>query len=406
MTETSDNDLPLDLDLQDSAPQRRRRWFRKRYLMVLLIPVFMFTGAVLGLYFQPLELQKFYQLTGLQPGAGAESPFALPPDIELPPQMVETLLPSDVVGLARIMPRGDVSIVAAPYGSGDARVAEILVAIGDRVERGDVLARLDNRQALESAVLLAKANLAVRQASLMQTRANIDASRTEAQATLDQARATSRDAASTLARSEELFERGVATSAALDTARAAAENATQAVARAEATLARYTAVALDEQPDTVVATRNVEVAEAELAHARLDLSRAEVVAPITGTILDINATPGQHTPTDGIMEMGDTGQMMAEVEIWQDRIAAVDTGQPVELIANALSRPLRGQVESIGLTVGRQGLISDDPAANTDARVIRVLVALDEASSNLAVRFTGLEAVARIDTTAAARAGQ
>ena len=61
-------------------------------------------------------------------------------------------------------------------------------------------------------------------------------------------------------------------------------------------------------------------------------------------------------------------------------------------------------MDSIGLTVGRQGLISDDAAANTDARVIRVLVALDEASSGLAARFTKLEVIARIDTTAGARA--
>jgi HlyD family secretion protein len=81
--------------------------------------------------------------------------------------MVETMLPTDVVGLARVTPRGDVSIVAAPYGAGDARVAEILVAVGDRIERGVPVARLDNENALESAVLLAEANLAVREATLM-----------------------------------------------------------------------------------------------------------------------------------------------------------------------------------------------------------------------------------------------
>jgi HlyD family secretion protein len=407
MTQAVEKDPPLDLGvaLPDTSPARSRRLFRKRYLLVLLIPVFMFTGAVLGLYFQPPGLQRFYQLTGLQPGGGSQSPIALPPDVELPRQMAETLLPTDVVGLARIMPRGDVSIVAAPYGAGDARVAEIRVAIGDRVERGEVLARLDNRQALESAVLLAEANLAVREATLLQTRAAVEASRAEAQAGLDQVRATEREARASLQRAEELFQRGVATSAVLDAARNAAENAVQAVARAEATLARFSAVALEEQPDVVVAARNVEAAEADLSRARLDLSRAEVVAPIAGTILDIRATPGQRPPGDGIMDMGDTSQMMAEVEIWQDRIAAVAAGQPVELAALALPRPLRGRVESVGLTVGRQGLISDDAAANADARVIRVLVALDADSSILAGRFTGLEAVARIDTTATARSG-
>ena len=358
MTAKDAPDLPLDLgrgpDTEAPFPPQRRGWFRKRYLLVLLIPVFMFSGAVIGMYFQPPALQKFYALTGLQPGGGASSPIALPPEIELPEAMAQTLLPTDVVGLARLMPRGDVAIVAAPYGAGDARVAEILVSVGDIVARGAPLARLDNRDALEGAVLTAQATLAVCQATLAQTRSAVAASRAEAQATL----------------------------------------------------ARFAAGQIDDQPDVVVAARNVAAAEAEVARARMDMDRAEVRAPIDGTILDIHATPGQRPPAEGIMEMGNTDVMMAEVEIWQDRIASVAAGQPVELAAPALGQSLRGTVQSIGLTVGRQGLISDDAAANSDARVIRVLVALDAASSPVAARYVGLEAVARIDTGAAARATQ
>lgn len=405
MTLKDDPTLPIDLQIDDTAVQKRRH-FRKRYLLVLLIPVFMFSGAVIGMYFQPPGLQGFYALTGLQPGGGTTSPIALPPEIEMPSQLAETLLPSDVVGLARLMPRGDVAVVAAPYGAGDARVAEILVSIGDRVARGDTLARLDNRQALDGAVLQAEANLAVREATLMQTRASIEASRAEAQATLDQARASATEAAASLARTAELAARGVATTATLDAAQSRATEAAQAVARAEATLARFAALAIDAQPDVAVANRNVDAAKAELARARMDLGRAEVRAPIAGTILDIHVTPGQRPPAQGIMEMGDTGQMMAEVEIWQDRISAVAPGQPVEIVADALGQTLSGKVDRIGLTVGRQGLISDDAAANSDARVIRILVALDAASSVVAARFTNLEAVARIDTGAAARAAQ
>lgn len=402
MTQNNDPTLPIDLHRPEVAPPRRRL-FRKRFLLIFLVPVFMFSGAVIGMYYQPPGLQRFYALTDLQPGGGADSPIALPPEVEMPPQMVETLLPSDVVGLARIMPRGDVAVVAAPYGAGDARVAEFLVSIGDRVARGDTLARLDNAQTLEGAVLQAEANLAVRQATLMQTRSGIEASRAEAQASLDQARASAAEAAANLQRTQALKERGVSTSATLDAAQSRATEAEQAVARAEATLARFTSLAIDEQPDIVVAARNVVAAEAELTRARMDLGRAEVRAPIAGTVLNIHATPGQRPPAEGIMEMGDTDQMMAEVEIWQDRIAAVAHGQPVEIVADALGRSLRGTVDSIGLTVGRQGLISDDAAANSDARVIRVLVSLDDESSAIAARYTNLEAVARIDTGAAAR---
>lgn len=405
MTQTDDPTLPIDLSRpKETAPRRPR--FRKSYLLVLLVPVVMFSGAVMGMYFQPPGLQRFYEITGLQPGGGATNPIALPPEIELPRQMAETLLPSDVIGLARIMPRGDVAVVAAPYGAGDARVAEILVAIGDSVGRGETLARLDNAQALEGAVLQAEANLAVRQATLMQTRSAIEASRAEAQASLDQARASAAEAAASFERAQALAERGVSTTATLDAAQSRAVEAAQAVARAQATLARFASRAVDDQPDVVVAARNVAAAEAELARAQMDLGRAEVRAPIAGTILNIHATPGQRPPSQGIMEMGDIGQMMAEVEIWQDRIAAIVTGQPVEIVADALGRSLRGTVESIGLTVGRQGLISDDAAANSDARVIRVLVTLDAESSVIAMRYTNLEAVARIDTGAGARAMQ
>ncbi len=401
MNAPSDPDLPLEVISHSTEPGAgapARKWFRKGYLLVFLIPVFLFTGAVIGMYFQPPGLQKFYALTGLQPGAGSSSPIALPPDIELPQEMVETMRVTDVVGLARLLPRGDVSIVAAPYGAGDARVAALLVAEGDRLEKGMPVARLDNHDVLQSAVLLAEANVAIREATLMQTRVSVQNSRDEAQALLDQARSAAAEARTDLDRTRALFDRGVATGAALEAQTAAEQQALLAVTKAEAILARFASVAVDDQPDVIVAARNLDAVMADLTRARRDLARADVLAPITGTVLNIHATPGQRPPADGIMEMGDTDHMMAEVEIYQDRIVKVQPGQPVELVSTALGQTFQGRVSFIGLTVGRQGLLSDDTAANTDARVIRVLVDLDAASSQIAARFTNLEVIARIDT--------
>lgn len=401
MSDPQASDLPLqviprDRDLPDAAPRRLR--FRRGYLLVFLVPVFMFSGAVLGMYFQPAGLQKFYALTGLQPGGGSSSPIALPPEIVLPKEMVETMQPTDVVGLARLMPQGDVSIVAAPYGAGDARIAAVLVAVGDRVEKGSTLARLDNEDELESAVLIARANVAVREAALIQTRAAIRNSQDEARAALEQAHSAAAEAASNLARTQELFQRGVTTQAVLDASVAVDQQARLAVQKAEATLARYAAEVIDMQPDVIVAARNLDAAKADLVRALRDLARAAVLAPISGTVLDINARAGERPPGDGIMQMGDTDHMMAEVEIYQDRIAKVAVDQPVELAAAAIGRTLQGRVQSIGLMVGRQGLVADDTAANTDARVITVIVALDDASSEIAARYTNLEVIARIDT--------
>lgn len=400
MTAEQDGKLPLETIAHGRTVKIPARFrFRARFLLVFLVPVLLFSGAVIGMYFQPPALQKFYALTGLQPGAGSGAPIALPPEIVLPKDMVETMRVSDVLGLARLMPRGDISFVAPPYGAGDARVSEILVAEGDIVKQGTVVARLDNEAQLQGAVLMAEANLAVRQASLALTRATIANSRDEAFAGLTQARSIAEEAVTSLSRAEDLFARGVTTQAALDAAMAAQRQAAAIVEKSQATLARFNATEVDAQPDVILASRNLTAAEAELERARSDLVRAAVVAPISGTVLNIHVNPGQRPPVDGLMEMGDISQMIAEVEIYQDRISLVAVGQPVELVADALGETLQGRVASVGLTVGRQRLLSDDTAANTDARVIRVMVELDTGSSSIAARFTNLEVIARIDTS-------
>jgi len=397
MTNAPIDDLPLDV-IADTPPKPRKFRPSRRWLLLLAVPALLFTGAVIGMYFQPPALQKFYALTGLTPGAGSSSPIALPPEIQLPKDMAETMRPSDVVALARLLPQGDISIIAAPYGAGDARISEILVSTGDQVQKGDLVAKLDNEDQLQSAVLLAEANLAVREATLAQTCAAVENSRAEAEATLDQASAAALEATTALTRTTDLATRGVVTQANLDAAQAAAAQAAAAVTKAEATLSRFTATETEAQPDVIVATRNLAAAAADLTRTRNDLSRAHVVAPITGTILDIHATPGQRPPADGIMDMGNTAKMMAEAEIYQDRIALIALGQPVELASMALGVTLQGKVASLGLTVGRQGLLSDDTAANTDARVVKVLIELDPVSSDIAARYTNLQVIARIDT--------
>ena len=47
--------------------------------------------------------------------------------------------------------------------------------------------------------------------------------------------------------------------------------------------------------------------------------------------------------------------------------------------------------------VRRQSEIGQDPAANTDARVVEVIVKLDQPSSQIASRFTNLQVEARIE---------
>ncbi|MFQ6547579.1 HlyD family efflux transporter periplasmic adaptor subunit [Aestuariibius sp. 2305UL40-4] len=412
MTQPDDN-LPKDVlpdDGTEPAPSPESR--PRLYWRLLRLPLFfavLFAGGFLGLYFQPPGLQAVFERTGLQPGGGADDPFALPRTVEIPDEVVASLEPSDVVGLARLLPRGEVATVARPFGAGDARIDELLAAIGDDVSRGDRVAVLDNLASLEIAVAQAEANVALQEASLLQTQQSVAISIAEAEATLDQALAAEEVAQTEFERTQSLLGRGVTTQAQFDQAQLELRQAEQSVASARATLSRFTSDDPEEQADVIVARRTLDAAKADVEQARRDLQKAYVVSPIDGTILDIHSRPGEVPGSDGVMEVGRTAEMMAEVEVYQNQVRQIEIGQPVDLLAEPLGETLTGTVEHIGLIVGRQDVVSDDTAANVDARVVDVLVALDQESSEIASRFTGLEVVARIDTggtEAAARSGQ
>ena len=112
-------------------------------------------------------------------------------------------------------------------------------------------------------------------------------------------------------------------------------------------------------------------------------SPSPIRGPSPAHSLRIHVRPDSALPLTGSWILGDTDQMMAEVEIWQDRISAVMVGQPVEL-ATPLSCHVASRVDRIGLTVGRQGLISDDAAEKKGCARHPGLVVLDEASSDVA----------------------
>jgi len=367
---------------------------------LLLIPLFMltlFTGAVIGMYFQPPGLKAFFGVTGLEPGAGTQTPIAVAIQQVSAQEQVAVISEGDVVALGRIIPFGDVIDVATPSGAGDARIAEVRVAIGDTVMAGDILAVLDNLPQLQSAVASADAAVAVYSATLDQTRASNRASLAEAQASLERAQATSTAAQADLSRATSLLERGVTTRADFDKIVATASQAERDVERALATLSRYDTGSETVQADIAVAEANLAAARAELASARQNLERAYVRAPEMGTVLDIMVRAGERPPSDGIIALGDTSRMTVEAEVYQTMIGRVTIGDPVTVTAEALDQELSGVVSAIGLEIGRQSITSDDPASNTDARVVDVIIVLDDASSALARPFTNLEAVVRID---------
>lgn len=396
---TTLTDLPLaDTGLTKADPENAPRAMgRSRLLLIPLVMITLFSGAVIGMYFQPPGLRAFFNTTGLEPGAGTNTPIAVAVAQVTAQEQVAVISEGDVVALGRIIPRGDVISVATPSGAGDARITELRVSVGDVVAAGDTLAILDNLPQLESAVASAQAALRVREASLQQTRVSTSASLAEARALLERAESAAAVSETELDRMTSLLERGVTTRAAFDQTLASATQAARDVERAQATMSRYAAGSEVVQADIAVAQANLAAAQATLAGAQQDLDRAYVRAPERGQVLDINVRAGERPGSAGIIDLGDTSQMTVEAEVYQTMIGRVTIGDPVTVSADALGPDLTGTVTAIGLEIGRQSITSNDPAANTDARVVDVIVTLDTASSAIAAPFTNLEAIVRID---------
>lgn len=294
------------------------------------------------------------------------------------------------------MPEGDITTLALPSGAGDARVARWLIGEGERVIAGQIIAELDN---LPQRLILrasAAAEQAAKQAVLVQARSQARLGWAEAQAASHRANAARLLADQDLERISSLVPAGVTTQAQLDQARAIVAQTAADQAKAEAAIQRYSLRDADTQPDVKLALANLHVAQAALAQAEQNLASARVTASVSGTVIAIHARAGEKPSERGIASLGNVDRMAAELEVYQTDIRRVAVGQKVVLTSVSLEAPLAGTVVQVGMVVQRQAVLSSDPVSNTDARVVRVAVALDPSSSQRARTFTGLQVTAKI----------
>lgn len=149
--------------------------------------------------------------------------------------------------------------------------------------------------------------------------------------------------------------------------------------------------------DVQAAKVEVNRAVAAAKQAKANLDQVYVRSPQDGVIFDIYTRAGEVVSTDGIVEMGQTSQMYAVVEVYQSDVNKVRPGQKVEISSKSLSGKLQGTVDQVGWKVQRQNIINSDPSENIDSRVVEVHVRLDEASSQKAAKFTNLQVTAVIE---------
>ncbi|WP_372801275.1 HlyD family secretion protein [Paracoccus seriniphilus] len=237
-----------------------------------------------------------------------------------------------------------------------ATVAEVLVRENQFVEKGQIMARMDDRdqriavQTAEAALQAARANL-----DMLESQAGIQASVIEqAEAALDADRAALTLAQTQERRARELLARKSGPQSMLD-------EAISTLASAEAKLHSDTASrdAARRQLDVYDARKEaaraaVAQAEATLADARLRLSYMTIKAPISGTIGQLNLRKGAFVPAGttlaAIVPLQD---IYIEAMFRETQLARVRPGQPVTITVDAIpDRQFRGRVDSIGPASG------------------------------------------------------
>lgn len=131
-----------------------------------------------------------------------------------------------------------------------------------------------------------------------------------------------------------------------------------------------------------------DVARANLERARAELELSTVRSPIDGQVLEVHAREGERVGEDGIVEIGETSAMYAVAEVYETDVGRVHVGQRAHVRSPALPHELEGEVERIGLKVGKKDVLSTDPVADADARVVEVEIRLRD--SQLAAALTNL----------------
>lgn len=297
--------------------------------------------------------------------------------------------PVGVGALGRVEPASRIRRLGVPGGMSVTRLARLLVAEGEEVTAGQLLAELADAEQKQAQRLQAEAALAEAAAQLALVRAAGRPEERAAQAArLEALRAAEANAQREAARAQQLVPSGAGGQAEAERRRFAAIRATAEAAEAEAGLARLRSARPEEVAVAEAQHRN---AEARLRAAEADLALSRLHAPIAGTVLAIHAWPGDRIGDDGLLELADLRRIEVVADIYETDLPRLRLGQPAEIVVPGEAQRLPAVLTQIGWQVRRTTEAGTDPVAAVDARTVSVRLTLEEPGAALLRRRSNMQ---------------
>ena len=117
--------------------------------------------------------------------------------------------------------------------------------------------------------------------------------------------------------------------------------------------------------------------EKQIELLEMQLEQSTLLAPSAGTILQVNALPGERTAASPLIEMADLTQLSCVAEVHEADVGQVRIGQIAQMQSASLSKSIRGKVTRIDRVVGAPQIRSPNPLARSDFRSIAVWIQID-----------------------------
>jgi RND family efflux transporter MFP subunit len=239
---------------------------------------------------------------------------------------------------------------AAVAGKVTGRLEWLGVKEGSHVKKGEIIARLEDRDVL-AAEAQARASLASSRDALMQASANV----INAESTLDQARAELNDAKLNIDRQRELLKKGFVAKSDYDSADARYKKAVAGVEGAKA------AIRADEAAKNAAGAA-ISASAAALKGAEVNVDYTLIRAPFDAVVLTKNADIGDIVTPIGasvnsqaaVVTIADMSSLEVEADVSEANLELVHKDQPCEVQLDALpGSRFRGEVSVIVPTADR-----------------------------------------------------